>query len=201
MHAVALNLQRGSFMLVALGLGCPTRKYLHELEHFVASLCATVYLSQSRPHSPALPNNHLRHRAFFLWSMSLTMQSTPVDSESFLKLALDYFQIDDDNRLHRAARALEHRNAVQFSDLELDTSIFPYYADGTFNPPLPTVQDILAAQKIARARRDPNRLYGVAPNRDVVRVGPYFVKYGTTPEIFQVRHLPLWNSSLLIDVL
>jgi hypothetical protein len=115
------------------------------------------------------------------------MQSPPVDTDSLMNNALEYFQTDDENSMYRAARALEDKNDVEFSDLEMDTSLFPYYTVGPFNPPLPTMQDILAAKKIERAKQDPNRLYGGAPGRQVVRVGPYFVKYGTTPEIFQVR--------------
>jgi hypothetical protein len=117
------------------------------------------------------------------------MQPTPVDTDALMKNAAEYFRTDNWDKMWKAAIVLEDKNAVQFSDLEMDTSLFPYYADGPFNPPLPTMQDILAAKKIARAAQDPNRLYGAAPNRQVVRVGPYFVKYGTSPDIFQVRQL------------
>jgi hypothetical protein len=117
------------------------------------------------------------------------MQSTPVDTASLMKIALEYFHTDDENKVYPAARALERKNAVKFSDEEIDTSLFPYYRDGPFNSPLPTMQDILAAKKVERAKQDPNVIYGAAPNRAVVKVGSYFVKYGTTPEIFQVHYL------------
>lgn len=79
------------------------------------------------------------------------------------------------------------RNSKQhkgFSDLAMDTSLFPYRGQWPIDTPLPTLDEI------AEAREAFPDTFTNCGSRQTVRVGPYFVKYGLDSEVFQVQFLP-----------
>lgn len=108
----------------------------------------------------------------------------PIQITTSPEIMREYFGTDN---LGLALMKMEEREdgrPLEFSDAELDTSLFPYEASGPLDTPLPTLAEIAAARAAVPDTPQDSMLNTGAIQ--TVRVGPYMVKYGLAVEILQV---------------
>jgi hypothetical protein len=99
--------------------------------------------------------------------------------------ALEYFGTTD---WIRCTDLMQERMASSKARMEMlgqlyDESLFPYEAQGPFETPLPTLTEISARIVAEFANKDRNPFAG-----NVVRIGPYMVKFGTNAMVMQVNY-------------
>jgi hypothetical protein len=83
---------------------------------------------------------------------------------------------------------VEERMASSKARMEMlgqlyDENLFPYEAQGPFETPLPTLTEISARIVAEFSKKDRNPFAG-----NVVRIGPYMVKFGANPMVMQVSY-------------
>lgn len=88
--------------------------------------------------------------------------------QSVEDLELDYTRKDYDEMLYGSGPYTE------YSLDNFQTNLFPYYAKGPLPAPIPTVSEIWQSEP------KEGRIW---------RVGPYFIKYHSNIELFQVRYI------------